>query len=1121
MNKNASISSEVLCAARVRAFFSLMGGGGGGYSPRFLSVALAGLTVLTATPHAGALDECGQPENNAVLCDSSDGYDSGIKYEEDDGLTLTVRPSGTNTVTITSPIPTGSRPTALKGDVFLKGGGTLKVVLDGNVRIVNGADRAPLVDHDLSGRTIKAIHHDHVNAYRTSGVYVLHEEDKEGEIGIDIGEGARVGAPDKPSGMYGVAAYFTNGTGDISITNRGKVYGHYRGIRADHAGEGSITIKTEKGSVTSMGLWARSRTGADVTIRHHGRSEIKEPTRYKTGSTQLEGIGYYGNAAIDVTHRDTSAGTDETPSSEITVISSGDIVVDAADWAERTVYGIEVNSQGDSDSVVPITVDVTGGTITADSVGFSDGIRIISQHRGGLVKVDLAGTVARTGPNGSGIYIQKDSAGTDIPGIKASDIRVTLRPGARIGVDGERDRFPVGKHGVLADYAAEDGSIKVSVEKGARIGTERTSVGGDGIWSRIVNLSHEGDITVTNHGFIHAKGSGVYSWHQGWGAVVVKHEAGKIIAGDKAGEFGQRTTSGAELVAVKDRTAGILAVHGGAGVFLNKDNTFKNAGIGKIEIISKADIESKGEGILAYVKDLNDNAGFTTVVPITVGVTGGTIVAKGAGVHAEVATDYTNLESAQVLAGQTEAGAIAVTVDESAAVMAEEDGVYVKGGGTQTVIIHGKVTGGGGEHAGVKMRGGGTLTIGARAEIGAESGRAVKSEDGKLTITMEKDMRGRIAWIQDKFVNTADMTTFEGVSEGETVTAVSDVKTRGVYEGGMERRVTLEKTTEDSLDTYQFKQESAREFREYHARARVYEALPSVLLDLNRQTSAHARLSARRDGNGGWARVWFGDGEREADRSTTEGGLEGRALAWDFEYWGAEMGFDVPTSTEGLLLGVSAHYRDGEADVERGGRIDASGFGFGVSATYRAEEGLYVDGQVSYTRFDDIDLSSDERGRLASGLDADGYAVGLEVGRRMEMAERNVVLTPRGGLAWSSVDVDGFEDVKVEGYAGDRRVSFGSEDSFQGRVGVLAESVDGRMYASLDVEHEFSEDRDVTASGARLDSEAEATWARLGFGGNVELDEAGEAVLSGQGFYALADGDNRDYGASVALRVRF
>ena len=1025
-------------------------------------------------PHAGAANECGAVPTSGnppkVTCSDPTTHDTdGVRYEGlTNGLELIVRPAGTGAITITSEIPRGTLPTgtdAFSGEVSLKGKGTLKVVLDGNVSVVNGAERT-LVDHTVSGppsRTIRAIGTAHLNAYRTSGVYVRHDQEGDGEISIDIGEDVRIGTPDKPVGLYGVFAYFRPGAGeisdgDISIVNRGKVYGHFRGIQAwYHTGTtGDITIETAKGSVTSMGI--RTFGHGAITIRNHGRVEIKQMPRYKNerGTDGLDSTGRYNSAAIHIQQNPSESGTREDPSNPITVVSSGDLEFDATNW--------EIYSKEDPPRLV-------------------DGIYVMSTQ------------------------------GIGLPGDTYVPVTVRLMGGT----------IQVNRHGVSVDQW-RSGKIEVTVEAGARIGTEATAVGGDGVWSRAGRggVLRDGTIRITNRGLIHAKGSGVYAWHQSQGDVMVKHEAGKIVAGDKVVEFEKKDN---ELVSdktkvefLKTRTAGIVAFHGGTTPFVNADNTFKDAKIGKIEITSAADIESKGEGILAYVNDLDGKVSFTSVIPITVGVTGGTIVAKGAGVHAETATDYTSLQAGQTAAGQTEAGAIAVTVAEAATVMAEKDGVYVKGGGTQTVTIHGKVTGGGGDFAGVRMVKGGTLIIGPRARLGAESGRAVKS-DGKLTITMRKDEKDRIAWIPDEFVNTAGMTTFEGVSEGETVTAVSDMKTRGVYDSRMERRVTLTKTTASSLDTYRFTQESARSYQTYHARARVYEALPSVLLDLNRQTSAHARLSAARDGNGGWARVWFGDGEREADRSTTEGGEKGVGLAWDFEHWGAEMGFDVPTSTEGLLLGVSAHYRDGEADVERGGRIDASGFGFGVSATYRAEDGLYVDGQVSYTRFDDIDLSSDERGRLASGLDADGYAVGLEVGRRMEMAERNVVLTPRGGLSWSSVDVDRFDD--VAGVPGSGRVSLGSEDSFQGRIGVLAESVDGRMYASLDVEHEFSEDRDVTASGTRLDSETEATWARLGLGFRAELDETGEAVLSGQGFYALADGDNRDYGASVALRARF
>ena len=1053
---------------------------------------------------------------------SGASYPTGIKYEgKNAGWTLTVEPSASTTIT---PVIPGALPgvTDYSGGVHLEGGGTLKVVLDGDVRVVNGAVRTPLVDHtDSSGNTYKVIALSNANAYRTSGVYVAHEESGAGEIGIEIKEEARIGTAEKPVGHYGAFAHFKQGTGDIAIMNRGRVYGHFGGIHADHAGSGDIVIETAEGSVTWMGIRAKSADG-DVTIRHDGRIEFRHPLRYKVGAG-LDNARDYNYSAIEVNHTDATAGTHESPSSRVRVVSSGDVRIDASDWERLNYYfrswhvrGIHVDSRGDGDSVVPITVEVTGGVIETNGRTESHGVKVHSEHRGGLVKVDFAGTVAGTGPDGDGLHIYRYLGVSGLhASIRESDLEVTLKPGARIGVEGEGDESPVGRHGARLEQRAEGGNIEATVEAGARIGAEGTPVGGDGVRGQITHDDHLGDIRITNRGFIHAKSSGINVWHQGHGDLEVKHLGGTIKAGDAVREFGTSDLK-SDLSELSSRTAGILVVHGGAIAITESDGDYKTAGIGKIEITSAADIESKGEGIFAYAKDPDGKATYTTIVPITVGVTGGKITAKGAGVHAEIATDYTSLEPAQTAAGETEAGAIAVTVDESATVMAEKDGVRVKGGGTQTVTIHGKVMGGGGDSAGVRMMGGGTLTIGARAEIGAASGTAVRSSDGKLSITMKKDEQGRIGDVMGKILNSGE-TLFEGVAVGETVIALGGVEPRGVYDGGTLRRVVL-KAIEGG---HEFEGESAGEYRKYHARARVYEALPSVLLDLNRQTSAHARLSAARDGNGGWARVWFGDGEREADRSTTEGGEMSRALAWDFEHWGAEMGFDIPTSTEGLLLGVSARYRDGRADVERGGRIDVSGFGLGVSANYRMEDGWYWDAQFSYTHFDDIDLSSDERGGLESGLHADGYAVGLEVGRRMEMAEREMVLTPRGGLVWSSVDVDGFEDVKVEGYAGDRRVSLGSEDSFQGRVGVLAESMDGRMYASLDVEHEFSEDRDVTASGARLDSEAEATWARLGLGFRAELDETGETVLSGEGFYALADGDNRDYGAGVTLRARF
>ncbi len=1096
-------------------------------------------------------------------------------------VTLTVQPSGAGTVTITSSgIPSGASDA--RPGIVLSGPGALKkVVLDGRVRIESGATRRLVTGLSTTVTRIgKAIDSRDRGAGLNHGVYVKHlgsdADAQKDRAEVMVGDEARIGTEDKPMGGYGVLAYFQHDT-DISVTNAGEIYGTYAGILAHRSGGGDTVIKTAKNSVTSQGIrasagnlqdegleerWLRdvwiapgsSSGGGDITIVHEGKIVVQShPLRYlkmanPTESGHVETRSAYARAGIHVFHEDKSApAADGQASSEVSITSSGDIevVTDPGVAPYWWTEGIRVTTKGDDDSVVPVTINVTGGSLMGGGLN-GHGIKIHHEHNGGLVKVDLAGAITRTGTageGGDGIHAYRFRPTKPAAVVKPSGIEVTLKSGARIGVEG--DEPTVGRHGVLVQQQIYGGAIRVTVSEGAMIGTAGTPVGGHGVFTNVVNSTDETDITVTNEGFIHAKGSGVAALHRGWGDVVAKHLKGEIVAGDALDILDSDVDSiteseKMELADLKGRTAGILAVHGSSRPQAASDETAVDsqapstyeAKIGKIEITSKGSVTSKGDGILAYVKDLNDAEGvqdIEMIVPIKIDVAGGTIMADGHGVHAETATTYEDEDAPK-------AGKISVTVGEMATIRAKKDGVHVKGMRTfaedhatraghydQTVTINGKVMGGGGEHAGVRMVNGGTLMIGPKAEIGATSGIAV-SADKALHVTLKENEHGQIAFVMGKFLNSGKdaPNVFQRelmagakkmIAVGDAVKATSGkTGTHGVYDAVFERMVTLRSIT----GGHQFQVDSEKEIsRTYHARARVYEALPSVLLEMSAPGGRQARLSATRDGGGAWARVLASDGEREVETSTTEMDDAGRALSWDFERWGVETGIVVPTDAPGLMLGVSAHYRDGEADVARGGKIEVSGVGVGASATWRGEDGWYADGELSYTRFEDVDLSSETRGMVASGLDGEGHAVGVEVGRRMEMD--GFALIPRGGLTWTWVDVDDFAD--VSGVAGSGRVSFRSEDSARARIGVLLEN--GETYASLDVERELSESRDVMASGSRLRSEVESTWARLGSGGVMVLDAQGESTLSGDAHYAASDGDNHDYGASVLLKVRF
>ena len=782
--------------------------------------------------------------------------------------------------------------------------------------------------------------------------------------------------------------------------------------------------------------------------------------------------------------------------------------------------GINVTIQGSPTlaNTAKISIDNAGSIRTKKS-----GIKV-DRYSPGDVTVTNSGTIVSENPDDS---------------VKEIGILVHTRKQGHVVID-HSGSVTSGWHAAIyawheREVAAADGSIKITSS-----GTVRSMVK-HGILAEVRNNNASVPATVTvTGGTIHGKDDGIRVANKGNGSSTVRVSGTPVIkstsedgihasAGEETNndkskaavvvEFGagaQVTTMG-EDVPSDDSSHGILAEHWG-----NQALAGEETDTGSITINSAGAIRTagSGHGIAAFAY------GTSATVPITVNVSGGSMTAAGHGIHVE----------------NKGIGKIAVTVDEGAMVTAKMDGVHVDGAGTfaaghatragertQMVTIRGMVTGGSGEYAGVHMVEGGTLVIGPRAQVSAQSGVAIKANAaGDLVIVLETDKDGLVGNLDGRILNDK-MTTFQTrhVDDAGTETTLamgSMVNMRGETQGVYDEVHRAKLMT--SMGGHEFEKQTTRR---YHDRARVYEALPSVLLDLNGQTPYRDRMAAPRDGNGVWARFAAGDGERRPASATTARGFTGQALAWDLSQYGIEAGLDFPIDNERLLFGLSLHARQGEATVAHGGTIDVTGFGGGISTTYRDEAGFYLDGRVSYTYFNDVDLTSRTRGAVQSDLSGNGYALGLEAGKAWSWRD-SVALTPRARFVWSSVDLDDFAD--LAGIAGSGRVALETATSLKGRLGLLAETVvgaatlkdragdGGRLFGSLDVEHEFAVDRETMASGTALASEVRATWGRVGLGGAFSWND-GLTTLSGEGFYATAGSDNTDFGGSLALTFRF
>ena len=134
------------------------------------------------------------------------------------------------------------------------------------------------------------------------------------------------------------------------------------------------------------------------------------------------------------------------------------------------------------------------------------------------------------------------------------------------------------------------------------------------------------------------------------------------------------------------------------------------------------------------------------------------------------------------------------------------------------------------------------------------------------------------------------------------------------------------------------------------------------------------------------------------------------------------------------------------------------------------------------------------------------------------------MVTPRAGVEWSKVELDEFVDMEV--FGGPRAsVSMEEADSVKGRLGVMVEAemgsggTSGRLFASLDVEQEFSEETEVKVGEELLKTEVRPTAVRVGLGGEFAVAE--DVVVRATGSFRASGSGTSGYGGGLELQMRF
>ena len=512
---------------------------------------------------------------------------------------------------------------------------------------------------------------------------------------------------------------------------------------------------------------------------------------------------------------------------------------------------------------------------------------------------------------------------------------------------------------------------------------------------------------------------------------------------------------------------------------------------------------------------------------ISVTVSGGSVLAEGdgaAGVYVTGAgeADVTIGKDARVSATASGTGIFSDGPQDLTATVAGrvEGDIRADGAGDHTVTVKegGTVTGTirlaastvavDGTVGRVHLDRGGALTVGSEGQIRGIVGEAIRSDAGDSDLLLKGNPAGYAARINGRIVGRW-VVRYQLTDKDEPIQLGRLGTTGAAPDGAWE--VGLEEAGN-----------GIQVVRAYAPRARVYEALPSVLLGMNGPSRFQDRMAAQRDSRGAWGRVEETGGVWETEKAETS------ATYYTHRYRGVEVGMDAPVAGEDVLLGITAHHRRGSAEVTGdgkiigGGGIDVSGTGFGVSGTW-FRDGAYVDVTATTTWYKS-DLASWLRGSLHRGVSAQGHALGVEAGRRLPLPglSGEAALTPRIGLVHSRISMPAFFD------AVDARVSLNDGRSLKGRVGASVETRTtggqeiGRIFGSLDLEHETQDETRVTVSGTEataLTAAGRATWLRLGMGGTLQWGEG--RVLRGTVGYATGGGGAYEYGAGLELKLGF
>ena len=899
-----------------------------------------------------------------------------------------------------------------------------------------------------------------------------------GRLTLDLKEGGTIsGTVHDPVGPLTVVGsigrlLYSSG-GAVTVTRTGALTGVEADGRTEalgsESGDLSLTV-ADKGMVTGDVQARGGRLTLDLKEGGTVSGTVHDPVGPLTVVGSIGRLLYTSGGAVTVTRTGRLTGVEADGRTEALRSESGALSLTVAD--KGTVTG-DVQARGGG----RLTLDLKeGGTISgtvhdpAGPLTVVGSIGRLLYSSGGAVTVARTGVLTGVEADGKTEAIRAESGDLDVTvaGRVAGDLRaprggmlrLNVQEGGTVAGTAHDPVGPLTVAGSIGRLLYSSGGAVTVTDTGRLTGVE--------VDGRTVALrSDAGDVDLTVAGMatgdIDARGDGDLT-------VSVSGTVDGDIFGRGAGEHTVTVARGGAVTGTVNLGASAVTADGAVGrVRFERGGAATVGSTGRISGIDGVAVDSRSGDLTVTV------AGLAT----------GDIDGRGGG-------DLTVMVSGTVdgdVFGR-EAGEHAVTVERGGAITGTVD---LAGDGAVTVE---------GAAGRIDFERDGMVTVGPAGRISGRDGVAIESRSGAPAVTIvasaDESLGEAVGRVGGTIVAAGGEPSVMLGREGETgsITLGGLGTARSVPEGAYD--VGVEYTASGAL----------RVVPRLAPRTRVYEALPSLLLGMERPASHAERAAAPRASNGAWARIDASRGSWEAASSANAG------TAYDHRGFSFQAGVDAVLGEE-TRAGLSVHVRRVTAKVSRnGGEIEARGAGVGLSATWSPGP-FFVDGQAAATLYD-VDLKSSLRGRLKDDVGAQGLSAALEAGRMVPVAD-GVTVTPRARVAYSSLSLSDFVDD-----AAGARVSLDRGRSLTGRAGALAERVfgEGRIFGSVDVEREFSAETRMSVAGTSLETAGEETRWLVGVGGEHGWED-GRFALRGALDYAASGGGARDYGARASLSMRF